>query len=159
MKIENNSVVRFHYSVAEPGQPPSESSFDRDPMAILVGKEQVIPGVEEAMMGHEAGDRFKVTVAPENGYGERKPGQEQRLPKKYFGNRKVVAGEQVVLQTKFGPRAMTIIKVGMSVVDVDLNHPMAGKTLEFDIEIKEVREATAEELEHGHVHGEGGVEH
>jgi len=66
---------------------------------------------------------------------------------------------QVVLQTKFGPRAVTIEKVGMSVVDVDLNHPMAGKDLDFDIEIVEVREASADELAHGHVHGDGGHHH
>jgi FKBP-type peptidyl-prolyl cis-trans isomerase SlyD len=66
---------------------------------------------------------------------------------------------QVVLNTNFGPRAVTIEKVGMSVVDVDLNHPMAGKDLHFDIEVVEVREATAEELEHGHVHGDGGHQH
>ena len=66
---------------------------------------------------------------------------------------------QVVLNTNVGPRAVTIEKVGMSVVDVDLNHPMAGKDLHFDIEIVDVREATQEEIEHGHVHGEGGHEH
>ena len=73
--------------------------------------------------------------------------------------KKLEAGMQVVLQTKFGPRAVTIEKVGMSVVDIDLNHPMAGKDLDFDIEIVEVREASAVELEHGHVHGDGGHDH
>ncbi|TXK65972.1 FKBP-type peptidyl-prolyl cis-trans isomerase [Alkalisalibacterium limincola] len=159
MKIENNCVVRFHYSVAEPGQAPTESSFDREPMAVLVGKQQVIAGLEEAMMDREAGDRFQVTVEPDKAYGERREGQVQRLPKKYFGDRRMAPGDQVVLQTKFGPRAVTVMKVGMSVVDVDLNHPMAGKTLEFDVEIVQVREASKEELEHGHAHGEGGVEH
>lgn len=159
MKIENNTVVRFHYSVAEPGQAATESSFDREPMAVLVGKQQVIAGLEEAMMGREAGDRFQVTVEPDKAYGERREGQLQRLPKKYFGERRMAPGDQVVLQTKFGPRAVTVMKVGMSVVDVDLNHPMAGKTLEFDVEIVQVREASKEELEHGHAHGEGGVEH
>jgi len=66
---------------------------------------------------------------------------------------------QVVLNTNFGPRAVTIQKVGMSVVDVDLNHPMAGKDLHFDIEVVDVREASPEEIEHGHVHGDGGHEH
>ncbi|MBS0230955.1 MAG: peptidylprolyl isomerase, partial [Proteobacteria bacterium] len=75
------------------------------------------------------------------------------------GAQKLEPGMQVVLQTNFGPRAVTVEKVGMSVVDVDLNHPMAGKDLEFDIEIVEVREASEEELAHGHVHGEGGHHH
>lgn len=159
MKIENNRVVRFHYSVAEKGGSPTESSFDREPLSVLMGRGQLIAGLEEAMLGREAGDRFEVNVEPEKAYGERKDGQEQRLPKKYFSGRRVAPGEQVVLQTKFGPRAVTVLKVGMSVVDVDLNHPMAGKTLEFVVEIKDVREASAEEIEHGHAHGEGGVEH
>jgi FKBP-type peptidyl-prolyl cis-trans isomerase SlyD len=81
------------------------------------------------------------------------------VPKKHFGGQRLEPGMQVVLNTNFGPRAVTIEKVGMSVVDVDLNHPMAGKDLHFDIEVVEVREATAEELEHGHVHGDGGHHH
>ena len=81
------------------------------------------------------------------------------MPKKHFGETRLVKGQQVVLQTNFGPRAVTVQKVGMSVVDVDLNHPMAGKDLHFDVEIVDVREASAEELEHGHVHGEGGHHH
>ena len=92
-------------------------------------------------------------------YGEKRDGLSQRIPKKHFGAQKLEPGMQVVLQTNFGPRAVTIQKVGMSVVDVDLNHPMAGKDLDFDIEVVEVREASAEELAHGHVHGEGGHHH
>ena len=93
------------------------------------------------------------------GGGERREGLSQRIPKKHFGEQKLEPGMQVVLQTNFGPRAVTIEKVGMSVVDVDLNHPMAGKDLHFDVEIVDVREATPEEAEHGHVHGEGGHHH
>ena len=88
------------------------------------------------------------------GHGNIIPGLE-----KHFGAQKLEPGMQVVLQTNFGPRAVTIEKVGMSVVDVDLNHPMAGKDLDFDIEVVEVREASAEELAHGHVHGDGGHQH
>ena len=111
------------------------------------------------MEGREAGETFSVDVPAAEAYGERREGMTQRIPKKHFGNQRIVPGMQVVLQTNFGPRAVVIEKVGMSVVDVDLNHPMAGKDLHFDIEIVEVREATAEELEHGHVHGEGGHQH
>ena len=87
------------------------------------------------------------------------PNLTQRVPKKHFKGVRLVPGMQTVLSTNFGPRAVTVQKVGMSVVDVDLNHPMAGKDLSFEIEVVEVREASAEELEHGHVHGEGGHEH
>jgi FKBP-type peptidyl-prolyl cis-trans isomerase SlyD len=111
------------------------------------------------MDGREAGDSFKADVPASEAYGERRDGLTQRVPKKHFGAQKLEPGMQVVLNTNFGPRAVTIQKVGMSVVDVDLNHPMAGKDLEFDIEIVEVRDASAEELAHGHVHGDGGHQH
>ena len=150
MKIAKDSVVRFHYTVSEVGA---------EPLAILVGHGNIIPGLEAAMMDKEAGESFGVDVAAADAYGERRDGLSQRVPKKHFGGQKLAAGQQVVLQTNFGPRAVTIQKVGMSVVDVDLNHPMAGKDLHFDVEIVEVREASPEEIEHGHVHGDGGHQH
>ncbi|HEY1070111.1 peptidylprolyl isomerase [Thermomonas sp.] len=160
MKIEKDRVVRFHYAVAEAGQAPLESSKAvGEPLAILFGRGQIIPGLEKAMDGREAGDSFKAAVTAADAYGERREGLTQRIPKKHFGDQKLAPGMQVVLNTNFGPRAVTIEKVGMSVVDVDLNHPMAGKDLEFDIEIVEVREASEEEIAHGHVHGEGGHHH
>ena len=160
MKIEKDRVVRFHYAVAEAGQASVENSKDGgQPLAILFGHGNIIPGLEKAMEGKEAGDSFKAAVPAAEAYGERRDGLSQRIPKKHFGAQKLQPGMQVVLNTNMGPRAVTIEKVGMSVVDVDLNHPMAGKDLDFDIEILDVREATAEELAHGHVHGEGGHHH
>ena len=159
MKIEKDRVVRFHYTVSEQGQEPLETSGDREPLAILIGHNNIIPGLETAMDGREAGDKFEVDVAAADAYGVRQDGLTQRVPKKYFKDTRLEPGMQAVLPTNFGPRAVTIQKVGMSVVDVDLNHPMAGKDLHFDIEVVEVREASAEELEHGHVHGEGGHQH
>jgi len=159
MKIAKDSVVRFHYTVAEVGQESLESSKDREPLAILYGHGNIIPGLETAMLDREAGESFGVDVSAADAYGEKRDGLSQRVPKKHFGAQKLEPGMQVVLQTNFGPRAVTIQKVGMSVVDVDLNHPMAGKDLHFDVEIVEVREASAEELAHGHVHGDGGHHH
>ena len=165
MKIEKDRVVRFHYTVSERGGEPQESatplesSRDREPLSILVGHGNIIPGLEQAMDGREAGDSFSTDVPAAQAYGEKREGLSQRVPKKHFGDQRLAPGMQVVLNTNFGPRAVTIEKVGMSVVDVDLNHPMAGKDLHFDIEVVEVREASAEELEHGHVHGEGGHQH
>ena len=164
MKIEKDRVVLFHYTVNESaahaqGEAPLESSEGRGPLAILAGHGNIIPGLEKAMDGHEAGDKFEVDVVAADAYGELQPGLSQRVPKKHFEGARLVPGMQAVLPTNFGPRAVTILKVGMSVVDVDLNHPMAGKDLHFSIEIVEVREATAEELAHGHVHGEGGHQH
>ena len=159
MKIEKDRVVRFPYTASEVGQEPLESSKEREPLAILIGHGNIIPGLEKAMEGREAGESFGVDVPSADAYGEKREGLSQRVPKKHFGNQRLVPGMQVVLNTNFGPRAVTIEKVGMSVVDVDLNHPMAGKDLHFDVEIVDVREASAEELEHGHVHGEGGHHH
>ncbi len=159
MKIEKDRVVRFHYTVSEQGQEPLESSGEREPLAILFGHGNIIPGLESAMAGHEAGDRFGADVAAADAYGERRDGLGQRVPKKHFGGQRLEPGMQVVLNTNFGPRAVTIEKVGMSVVDVDLNHPMAGKDLHFDIEIVEVREATEGEHAHGHVHGDDAHHH
>ena len=159
MKIEKDRVVRFHYSVAEQGQAAIESSQGREPLPILYGHGNIIPGLEKAMDGREAGESFSVDVPAAEAYGEKREGLSQRVPKKHFGEQRLAPGMQVVLNTNFGPRAVTIEKVGMSVVDVDLNHPMAGKDLHFEVEIVDVREASEEELQHGHVHGEGGHAH
>jgi len=160
MKIENNVVVRFHYIVAEAGDVEVENSRIGDPVAILIGHKNIIPGVENALIGHEAGDRFEVTVSPEEGYGVHREGMIQRLSKKVFPKgQPLQPGAQIVLKTDHGPRMVTVQKVGMTVVDVDLNHPLAGKTLNFDIEVIDVREGNAEEIAHGHVHGDGGHAH
>jgi FKBP-type peptidyl-prolyl cis-trans isomerase SlyD len=159
LKIEKDRVVQFHYTVSEQGQEPVETSKERDPLAILAGHGNIIPGLDKALEGHVAGDSFGVDVPAAEAYGERRDGLTQRVPKKHFKEQKLEPGMQVILNTNFGPRAVTIQKVGMSVVDVDLNHPMAGKDLHFDIEIVDVREASKEEIEHGHVHGDGGHAH
>jgi len=160
MKIEKNAVVRFHYTVAETGDAEVENSRIGDPVAILIGHKNIIPGVENALIGHEAGDRIEVTVSPEEGYGLRREGMTQRLSKKVFPKgQQLQPGAQIMLKTDHGPRMVTVQKVGMTVVDVDLNHPLAGKTLNFDIEVVDVREGSAEEIAHGHVHGDGGHAH
>ena len=111
------------------------------------------------MEGHVAGDRFEADIAAADAYGVHQENMTQRVPKKHFKGARLEPGMQAVLPTNFGPRAVTILKVGMSVVDVDLNHPMASKDLHFSVEIVEVREASPGELAHGHVHGEGGHQH
>jgi FKBP-type peptidyl-prolyl cis-trans isomerase SlyD len=159
VSAETQQVVRFHYSVAEVGQPPMESSRETgQPIAALIGAGNIIAGLEQALIGKQVGERFDVVVAAAEAYGARNEALTQRVPKKYFPTQVALRpGVTVMLQTQQGPRPVTVLKVGMSVVDVDLNHPMAGKDLSFDIEIVEVRAATEEELAHGHVHGDGGV--
>lgn len=160
MSVEMQNVVRFHYSVAEVGQAPVENSRGGEPLAILMGAGNIIPGLEKALEGKVAGDQFQVTVPADEAYGQRNEQLVQRIPKRYLPqNVTLRPGQSVVLNTQQGPRMVTILKIGMSVVDVDLNHPMAGKDLLFDIEVVEVRPASEEELAHGHVHGEGGHHH
>ena len=160
MKIEKDKVVSFHYALSESGT-PVEDSREREPLVIMFGHGNIIAGLEQAMAGHVVGDRFDVVVSPEQGYGARREDATQRVPKKYFRDAEhLQPGMTTMLNTKDGRQQMaTVIKVGSSVIDVDLNHPMAGKTLTFAVEITEVREPTVEELAHGHVHGPGGHQH
>jgi FKBP-type peptidyl-prolyl cis-trans isomerase SlyD len=159
MNIEKNKVVTFHYTVFDADGSQVETSQGRDPLVILFGAGNIIPGLERALEGKTAGDRVDVTVAPSDAYGERDEGMIQRVPKKRFGEAKLVPGQTLMVQTEQGPRVLTVLKVGLSVVDVDLNHPMAGKTLRFEAEISGVRDANEEEIAHGHAHGPDGHAH
>ena len=160
MQIANGQVARFHYSLSDADGSAIESSRDREPLVVLVGTGGIIPGLESAMIGRSAGDTFSVTVKPEDAYGERDPNLTQRVPKKYLRDAdRLKPGMPTMVQTQQGPRMATVVKMGMSVVDLDMNHPMAGKTLTFDIEIIDVRDATEEETAHGHAHGPGGAQH
>lgn len=160
MIIENKRVVSFHYTLTNEGGEELESSRGRDPMAYLHGAHNVIPGLEKAMAGKGAGDQFQVTLPPAEAYGERNPSNIQRIASKHFRNpRGLQPGQLVSLQTREGERPAVIVKVGRFNVDVDANHPLAGQTLTFDVEVIDVREASPEEIAHGHVHGEGGHQH
>lgn len=161
MNIAESNVVRFHYTVSEDGGEKLESSHDRgEPLTVMIGQGGLIAGLEKALIGKAQGDTFEVTVPPEEGYGELREGFQQRVAKKYFRDAaRLKPGMQTVLSTSQGPRLVTVIKLGASVIDVDLNHPMAGKTLKFDVEVVEVREASEEEKAHGHAHGPGGHQH
>ncbi len=159
MKAEANSVVRFHYNLSSEGT-EIESSREREPLAVMLGIGNIIPGLESAIIGRAVGERFDITVPADQAYGERREAWTQRVSKKYFPNpAHLKPGMTTVLRTEDGQRMVTVIKVGSTVVDVDLNHPMAGKPLSFNIEIVEVRAPTEEEIAHGHVHGAGGHHH
>lgn len=160
MKAAKDTVITLHYDLATGGQ-TVESSREGEPLQVLLGRGQLIKGLENALDGHDGGDTFQVELAPEDAYGERQENAIQRVPKKYFLNgKRLKPGMTTVLTLKEGgQRAVTVHKVGMTTIDVDTNHPMAGKSLTFDIELVDVREATAEEVEHGHVHGPDTPEH
>ena len=160
MVIERDRVVSFHYTLSEQGSDMSETSLGGEPLTMLFGYRNVVAGVEAALAGHVAGDRFTVHVPPENGYGERAENNVRRVSKKHVPNPKgLKVGGRTTLTSDQGQHDVTVLKVGRTVVDVDLNHPLAGRTLDFDIEVVEVRAAQAEEIAHGHVHGPGGHGH
>lgn len=160
MKIEKDKVVSFHYKLREEGGEVFENSHDGDPVLYLHGHRGMLPGLEEAMADKAAGDSFSVTVSPEKGYGQRKEGAIQRVPKKHLLTRgKLTPGMIVQINTEHGGQEAIVVKVGLKNVDVDANHPLAGKTLEFEVDVLEVRDASAEEISHGHAHGVGGHQH
>ena len=161
MDIGTDSVVSFNYRTSADGVEVDSSTRRGSPLTVLVGQGNIIPGLEKALLGRAAGDRFEVSIPPAEAYGERRPGLVQRLPKKYFRNpAQLRPGMMTTLQNRDGSGQMVVVtKVGSSVVDVDLNHPYAGRTLDFEVEITDVRAATPEELAHGHAHGPGGHEH
>jgi FKBP-type peptidyl-prolyl cis-trans isomerase SlyD len=160
MQAEKDKVVSFHYRVSEEPGSEVENSHERDPMVFLFGHGNIIPGLEQAMVGRAPGDRFEAVVAPEQAYGLRREDFVQRVPKKYFRDGEhLKPGMATVLNTRDGQRSVTVVKVGSSVIDVDLNHPLAGKTLRFEVEITDVRDALEEEIAHGHAHGPDGAHH
>ena len=160
MQAGRDSVVLFHYDVSDDSGKALESSRDGDGIAVILGYGNVVPGVETALEKRTVGETFRVTVPPEQGYGFRLKNRVQRVSKKYLtGKGKPKVGGQVTLRLPDGLRLATVLKVGGSIIDVDLNHPMAGLTLIFDIEVLDVRAAEPEEIAHGHVHGTGGHHH
>lgn len=160
MAIGENCVVGFHYTLTSSSGEELESSREREPVSYLHGMGHIIPGLEQALEGRSAGDRFQIELQPEQAYGARRETHVQRIPLKHLGqSRRPRPGQVLTLQTREGPVQVTVLKVGRFNVDVDANHPLAGQVLNFDVEVVSVRDATAEERDHGHVHGPGGHHH
>lgn len=160
MHIEKNRVVTLHYTLRDDQGSVIDSSSGRGPLSYLHGKGNIIPGLEQALAGKAAGDKLDVTVAPAQGYGLRDERLVQIVPRHKFGE---VAGLSPGMQVRAtgaqGPRLVTVVRVDRDFVTVDGNHPLAGRTLHFSVEVAEVRKATHEEVSHGHVHGPGGHRH
>lgn len=160
MKIEDKKVVQFHYTLKDADQNLLESTEGDTPVAYLHGYQNMMASLEDALSGKAAGDKFSVTLTPEEGYGERNEEATQRVPIKHLqGAKKWKPGMVATVQTEQGQRQVTVVKVGKFMVTVDSNHPFAGKTLNFDIEVVDVRDASDEEVAHGHAHGVGGHQH
>lgn len=155
MKIARECVALFHYTLKNDGGEILDTSEGEAPMAYLHGEHNIVEGLENAMEGKEAGDKFEVTVEPAEAYGEYDESLVQPIPREQFGDHPVEVGNQFHADTAIGPRIVTVIAVHDDQVVIDANHSLAGENLHFKVEIVEVREATREELDHGHVHGEG----
>ncbi len=161
MKVVKGSIVSIDYALHFGDGKVVDASGPGEPLSYLHGEGQVVPGLEKALEGLSAGDERKVVIAPEDGYGAHDPRGVQEVPRSAFpGDEPPEIGSSMMAQGPNGESLPFIVRdVGPQMVTIDLNHPLAGKTLHFDVTVREVRAATAEELEHGHAHGEGGHEH
>lgn len=155
MKVENNKVVAFHYTLKNVEGTVIEASHDGEPSVYLHGARNILPALERALEGKTAGEQLSVTLDALDAYGPRQEGKVQRIAVKHLHSRdrKLRPGSIATIQTDQGQQQVTVLKVGKFQATVDANHPLAGQTLEFDLEITAVRDATPDELAHGHAHG------
>lgn len=160
MTVTQEKVVSIHYTLKNGEGLVLDSSSGGDPLVYLHGSGNIIPGLESALEGKSKGDKFNVAVPPEQAYGPRSENLIQTIPKNQFQNPdELQPGMQFQVRTPQGGLILTILEVKDTEVVVDGNPPLAGQTLHFDVEIMDIREATPEEVEHGHVHGPGQHHH
>jgi FKBP-type peptidyl-prolyl cis-trans isomerase SlyD len=160
MQIAEKTVVTIDYTLKDDNGKVLDSSTDGQ-FAYLHGANNIIPGLENALNGKSAGDEVEVTVSPAEGYGERNDSMVQAVPRDMFeSEQEIVVGMQFHAQSPEGDMVVvTVTDVDKDDITVDGNHPLAGMDLNFGVKVIEVREATAEEIDHGHVHGQGGHQH
>jgi FKBP-type peptidyl-prolyl cis-trans isomerase SlyD len=151
-------VVSIHYTLTSSQGQVLDRSGD-EPLSYLHGAENIVPGLEKQIQGHGEGDKFQAVVPPEEAYGERRGDAQKQVPRDAFPEDvEVEPGMQFAAQGPDGGMIpLWVMAVDDGQVTVDLNHPLAGETLTFDIEVVGVRDATAEEQEQGQVHGAGGA--
>ncbi|MEZ4798754.1 MAG: peptidylprolyl isomerase [Flavobacteriales bacterium] len=159
MQISNEKVAAIHYTLRDNDGKVLDSSEGKDPLYYLHGFGNLIPGMEEGLEGKAVGDKFTIKVSPEKGYGVRSEEAVQKVPREAFGEADVQLGMQFRAGNENGQYVVTVVEIGADTVTVDANHPLAGVELNFDVEVMEVREASAEEVSHGHVHGPHGHNH
>lgn len=156
MQITKNTVASIHYTLRDGDGNILDTSSGREPLTYLQGAGNLIMGMEEGLEGKTTGDKFQLEISPDKGYGVKDSNLVQKVPRSAFGNQEVKKGMQ--FQTNQG-QVVTVTDVSLNEITVDANHPLAGVTLHFDVEVTNVRAASAEEVSHGHVHGEGGHHH
>lgn len=160
MQIAADSVVLIHYTLKDDSGAVLDSSAGGDPLAYIQGHGNLVPGLEKALEGKQDGNTVAVTLSPAEGYGIRDEALVQRVPKRSLqGSGEIRKGMQFQARTEDGMRLFTVTAIAGDMVTLDGNHPLADQTLHFDVQVVSVRGATAEELEHGHVHGAGGHHH
>ena len=159
MKVQKDSVVTIDYIVTDEENRVLDTTNDQDSLQVLIGHGAIIEGLEEALIGHEAGDRVDVTVAPEKAYGIRDSALVQTVDKSMFGDMELHIGDSFLADTDAGQKPIFIKSVSGDDVVLDGNHPLAGLTLQFHVDVIDVREATESEISHGHVHVDGHCEH
>lgn len=160
MQIAKNRVAFIDYTLSSNDGEVLDSSSGGEPLAYLHGAENIIPGLENALEGKAVGDNIKVKVSAEEGYGTRIEEMVQDVPRELLANiDNIEVGMQLQAETDAGIQVVTISAVSDESVTVDGNHPLAGMELNFDVTVRDIREATDEELEHGHVHSPDGCGH
>lgn len=159
MQISKNKVVSIHYTLKDNQGTTLDSSLGGEPLMYIQGIGSLIPGMEEGLEGKSKGDKLQIKVTPDKGYGLRDEALVQQVPRTAFGNQEVQVGMRFRAETPAGVQVVTVTEVSDNAVTVDGNHPLAGVDLNFTVEVMEVRNATPEELAHGHVHGPGGHAH
>lgn len=153
MVIANKKVVSIHYKLTDDDGEVIQDSAAGEPLIYLHGAGNIIPGLESALKGKTTGDKLNVSVDPEQGYGARNDALIQELPRDLFqGVEDIQEGMQFQARSEQGTQVITVTKVDGDRVTVDGNHPLAGQTLNFEVEVESVRDATSEEVAHGHVH-------
>jgi len=160
MQIADKMVVTIDYTLKDDNGNVLDSSNDGQ-FTYLHGSNNIIPGLENALTGKSAGDEVEVTVSPTEGYGERNDSMVQAVPRDMFDSeQEIEVGMQFHAQSPEGDMVVvTVMDVDDDDITVDGNHPLAGMNLNFGVKVVDVREATAEEMDHGHVHGPGGHQH
>lgn len=159
MQIADNIVVRIHYTLKNDAGEILDSSADSAPLSYLHGAANIIPGLEAALSGHVVGDKVQATIAPEDAYGERHEELIQSIPRTAFPIEDIEVGMQFSADAENGGRIVTVTNVEDDTVTIDGNHPLAGETLHFDVTVVELREATDDEIAHGHIHEHGHHHH
>ncbi len=160
MEITADRVVTIHYTLKDDKGAVLDTSAGGEPLAYIQGHGNLVAGLERALEGKADGSTLQVVVPPADGYGQRDEALVQRVPKRSLqGAGDIKKGMQFQANTEAGMRVFTVMAVVADMVTLDGNHPLADQTLHFDVQVVGVREATHEELEHGHVHGAGGHHH